>query len=209
MTGTAASRLTEQILEEAKGVEAELIEHPFFRALLEDDIPEVAYLRWVREDTLFARAIRRVLGTLIAKAPDESSIDVLSAAYAPLNAEIDLFSSEARKGNVDFSKGPMPATAKFIGLLQSSADVGFAEGIGAYWAGEKFYLDLWGTLLPRGGKGRYAHWFATWTAAPFPEWVASVGDVVDRHGEPQGTRGAALEVFERERDFWDYCWTGK
>ena len=151
--GTAASRLTEQILEETKDVESELIEHPFFRALLEDDIPEAAYLRWVREDTLFAQALRRVLGTLIVKAPDESSIDVLSAAYAPLNAEIDLFSSEARKGNVDFATGPMPATAKFIELLQSSADVGFAEGIGAYWAGERFYLDLWGTLLPPGRKG--------------------------------------------------------
>ncbi len=201
--------LTATILAEAEAVLAEIGEEPFLGAMAADELPDAALARWVREDTHFLRALRRMIARLIVVAPDESSVDVISAAYPALQSELDRFAREAERLRVELGSQPAPLTARFAGMLLEAADAGFAEGIGAYWAVEVAYLDAWSAVRRRVGlHGPYADWIENWTSDAFRDFVAALGAIVDAHGDPDAVRRRAGEVFAFERQLWRWCFEG-
>ncbi len=62
---------------------------PFLAALAENSLADAALGRWVLDDTHFLRALRRMMGRLVAGAPDEHSVDVITGAYPALRFELD------------------------------------------------------------------------------------------------------------------------
>lgn len=201
--------LTSTILRDAEAVLAEIGEEPFLTAMAANELPEAALARWVREDTHFLRALRRMIARLIVDAPDERSVDVIASAYPALQSELDRFVREAERIGEDVEGDPAPPTARFGALLESSARAGFAEGIGTYWAVEVAYLEAWSAVRRRVGLSEpYADWIENWTSVAFRDFVAELGAIVDDHGEPDAVRSRASEVFELERELWRWCFEG-
>ncbi len=201
--------LTATILAEAEAVLGGIGEEPFLGAMAADELPDAALARWVREDTHFLRALRRMIAQLIVVAPDERSVDVIAAAYPALQFELDRFAREAERLRVDLDSEPAPVTARFAEMLLEAVGTGFSEGIGAYWAAEVAYLDAWSAVRRRVGlRGPYADWIENWTSDGFRDFVAALGAIVDAHGHPDAVRRRAGEVFTLERELWRWCFEG-
>ena len=201
--------LTAAILREAEPVLSGIAEEPFLTAMAANELPDAALGRWVREDTHFLRALRRMIARLIVEAPDEHCVDVIAGAYPALQSELDRFAREAERLGVDLGTEPAPLTARFADLLQTSAAAGFAEGIGTYWAAEVAYLDAWSAVRRRVGlREPYADWIENWTSDGFRDFVGALGAIVDAHGEPDAVRRRAGEVFRLERELWRWCFDG-
>lgn len=202
--------LTATILRDGATVLAEIGEEPFLTAMAANELPEAALARWVREDTHFLRALRRMIGQLIVDAPDERSVDVIASAYPALQSELDRFAREAERLGEDIEGEAAPVTARFGALLESSARAGFPEGIGTYWAVEVAYLEAWSAVRRRVGLSEpYADWIENWTSAGFRDFVAALGAIVDEHGDPDAVRHRASEVFALERELWRWCFQGE
>ncbi len=201
--------LTATILHDAEPVLAAIGTEPFLTALAENQLPEEALGRWVREDTHFLRTLRRMIALLIAEAPTEAAVDVISGAYPALQSELDRFAEEAQRLGEDLESEPAGVTRRFDELLMRSARAGFAEGIGTYWAAEVAYLEAWSAVRRRVGLHEpYAGWIENWTSDGFRDFVAELGAVVDAHGDPDAIRRGADEVFALERDLWRHCFAG-
>lgn len=201
--------LTANVLRDAAPILAEIGDEPFLTALAGNELPAAALGRWVREDTHFLRALRRMIGQLIVDAPDEQAIDVMTSAFPALQFELDRFAREADRLGEDLDGRPGPVTARFDEMLLAAARAGFAEGIGAYWAAEVAYLEAWSAVRRRVGlREPYAAWIENWTSDGFRDFVAALGAVVDAHGDPEAVRRRAAEVFALERDLWRWCFEG-
>ena len=201
--------LTATILADAESVLAGIGEEPFLGAMAADELPDAALARWVREDTHFLRALRRMIARLIVAAPDERSVDLIAGAYPALQYELDRFAREAERLAIDLEGEPAPVTARFAEMLLAAADAGFPEGIGAYWAAEVAYLDAWSAVRRRVGlRGPYADWIENWTSDGFRDFVAALGEIVDAHGDPDAVSRRAGEVFALERELWRWCFEG-
>ena len=201
--------LTATILAEAESVLAGIGEEPFLAAMAADELPDAALARWVREDTHFLRALRRMIAQLIVVAPDERSVDVIAGAYPALQSELDRFAREAERLGIQLESEPAPVTTRFAEMLMEAADAGFPEGIGTYWAAEVAYLDAWSAVRRRVGlRGPYADWIENWTSDGFRDFVATLGTIVDAHGDPDAVSRRADEVFALERQLWQWCFEG-
>ena len=201
--------LTATILRESQPVLAGIADEPFLTAMAANDLPDAALARWVREDSHFLWALRRMIARLIVHAPDEHSVDVMAGAYPALQSELDRFAREAERLAVDLGGRPQPLTARFGRVLLEAADAGFAEGIGAYWAAEVAYLDAWSAVRRRVGlREPYADWIENWTSDGFRDFVDRLAAIVDRHGDPEAVRRRAAEVFELEQQLWRWCFEG-
>ena len=201
--------LTETIARDAEAVLAEIGEEPFLAALAADELPDAALARWVREDTHFLRALRRMIARLILDAPDEHCVDVIAGAYPALQFELDRFAREAERLGEDLGEAPASITARFTELLAEAADAGFAEGIGTYWAVELAYLEAWTAVRRRVGLSEpYAEWIENWTSDGFRAFVDALAAIVDEHGDPAAVRRRSEEVFALERELWRWCFDG-
>lgn len=201
--------LTATILRDAESVLAQIGEEPFLSAMAANRLPDAALARWVREDTHFLRALRRMIAQLIVDAPDERAVDVIAGAYPALQFELDRFAREAERLGEDLEGAPAALTARFVDMLLGAARAGFAEGIGAYWAAEAAYLEAWSSVRRRVGlREPYADWIENWTSDEFRGFVAALGAIVDQHGDPEAVRRRAAEVFVLERELWRWCHEG-
>ena len=201
--------LTETIARDAEAVLAEIGEEPFLAALAADELPDAALARWVREDTHFLRALRRMIARLILDAPDERCVDVIAGAYPALQFELDRFAREAERLGEGLGEAPAALTARFTAMLMDAADAGFAEGIGTYWAVELAYLEAWTAVRRRVGLSEpYAEWIENWTSDGFRAFVDALAAIVDEHGDPAAVRRRSEEVFALERELWRWCFDG-
>lgn len=201
--------LTATILRDAEPVMTAIGTEPFLTALAENQLPDAALGRWVREDTHFLRTLRRMIARLIAEAPTETAVDVISGAYPALQSELDRFAEEAGRLGEDLDDEPADVTLRLNEVLMQAARAGFAEGIGAYWAAEVAYLEAWSAVRRRVGlREPYASWIENWTSDGFRGFVADLGAIVDEHGDPDAVRRRADEVFALERELWRHCFEG-
>lgn len=201
--------LTATILRDAEPVMTAIGTEPFLTALAENQLPDAALGRWVREDTHFLRTLRRMIARLIAEAPTETAVDVISGAYPALQSELDRFAEEAGRLGEDLDDEPADVTLRLNEVLMQAARAGFAEGIGAYWAAEVAYLEAWSAVRRRVGlREPYASWIENWTSDGFRGFVADLGTIVDEHGDPDAVRRRADEVFALERELWRHCFEG-
>lgn len=201
--------LTATILRDAEPVMTAIGTEPFLTALAENQLPDAALGRWVREDTHFLRTLRRMIARLIADAPTEAAVDVIAGAYPALQSELDRFAEEAARLGEDLDSEPSGVTRRFDEVLMQAARAGFAEGIGAYWAAEVAYLEAWSGVRRRVGlQEPYASWIENWTSDEFRAFVGDLGAIVDEHGDPAAARRRAGEVFVLERELWRHCFEG-
>lgn len=128
---------------------------PFLAALAENSLADAALGRWVLDDTHFLRALRRMMGRLVAGAPDEHSVDVITGAYPALRFELDRFSREAERLGIELERSPGPVTQRFNRLLDDVSREPFAEGIVVYWAVDTLIsrpghpcVSVWGSPSP-------------------------------------------------------------
>lgn len=202
--------LTESIIRDACPALASIAREPFLSGLAEDELPEAALGRWIREDTHFLRALRRSTALLVAQSPSERAVDVITSAYPALQSELDRFAREASRLGLDLGAEPQPVTRRFSELLFSTARAGFAEGIAVYWAVELAYLDVWSTVRESAGlTGTHAGWIENWTSDEFRRFVDDLGALVDEHADPEAARRRAAEVLELERELWRWCYDGR
>lgn len=201
---------TDDILRESAGALDAIKREPFLAALADNSLPAEALGRWVLDDTHFLRALRRMMARLIADAPDEGPVDVITGAYPALQFELDRFAQEARRLGMELERPPGPVTQRFNALLEDVSRKTFAEGIVVYWAVEYAYLAAWDSVRDRVGlREPYAEWIENWTSDGFREFVTALGGLADDHGASDTAAGRLVrEVFELERDLWRWCYDG-
>ena len=201
--------ITASILREARPTFETIAREPFLAALAENRLSNAALARWMREDTHFLRALRRMIGLLVADAPSEHAVDVMTSAYPALQAELDTFAVEAARIGEEIEGGPAPVTRRFNDMLFDAARTGFPDGIATYWAVEVAYLEAWSSVRERVGlREPYAKWIENWTSPAFREFVGALATIVDEHGDRDTARRRSLEVFELERELWAWCHHG-
>jgi thiaminase/transcriptional activator TenA len=206
---TIPPMLTQSILRDSRPALSSIAREPFLVALAEDRLSDAALGRWVREDTHFLHALRRSTALLVADAPSERAVDVITSAYPALRSELDRFAEAARRIGEEIGSDPQGVTRRFNELLFSSARAGFAEGIGVYWAVEMAYLEAWSTVRDAVGvTGTHAGWIENWTSEAFRAFVADLGVLVDEHADPRAARRGTAEVLSLEQELWRWCHEG-
>lgn len=186
--------------------------HPFVDAMAAGVLPEDAFARWIGQDRLFVRGLRRWLDGLIAAAP-ETDREGLSAGRAALEPELALFDDYARRSGVELEAAPNDACRAYLRFLDVSLRAGYPSALTAYYGCEVAYLEAWTAVRDRAAAGgRYADWIANWSSDGFRAYVGWLGDRLDAiaiglsDAELDGLRGVFASTVELEVAFWDACW---
>lgn len=183
------------------------VEHRFVRAIADGSLQRESFDRWIRQDRLFVRGLRRVIGRLHDRAPDDDRIG-LQSGLAALDPELELFDSYAAERGIDLLAPPSDECAAYLAFLGECVGAGYLEGLVAYYGCERAYLEAWSGI---GRSDEYADWVANWTSAPFRAYVDWLGERVDAIAvgldEPRQSALAKTfgETVRHEVAFWDSC----
>lgn len=180
---------------------AQIPRHPFVVAAADGSLPQEAFGRWLVEDHHFVVGFRRFLARLVAIAPDETARDVLAGALAPLQAELDLFRSEAERRGLDLGAEPNPTTLGYTAYVQAAADDGWATALTVLYGVEKAYFDAWCAVRATAETSSpYWAFIDNWSSDAFGSWVAGIEGIL-HHVEAD--RAAFERVVRFELRFWD------
>ena len=185
---------------------AHIVTHPFVVAAADGSLDPVAFDRWVVEDHAFVAGFRRFLSGLIEIAPDEAARDVLSRSLAPLQAELDLFRSEAAARGLELGAEPSPTTLGYTSFLIASLADGYDTALTVLYGAEKAYFDAWTAV--RSGADRHSPYLSfidNWASDAFGDWVSDIAQLLER---VQPAFDAFARVVRFELRFWDAVYAG-
>lgn len=177
--------------------------HPFLVATAEGSLTEAAFNRWLVEDHFFVMGFRRFLGRLVALAPDEVARDVLSGAFGPLQAELELFRREARARGLRLDAEPGPMTLGYTSYLLATPDDGYDVALAVLYGAEKAYFDGWSAVRARVTPASpYWPFIDNWSTPAFGAWVGAIADLLGG-GDPTPEQLTAFgRVVRFELRFW-------
>lgn len=177
--------------------------HPFLVAAGDGSLTPTAFGRWLVEDHFFVVGFRRFLGRLVALAPDEAARDVLSSAFAPLQAELELFRREAVARELRLDDEPGPMTLGYTSYLPAALDDGYDVALAVLYGAEKAYFDGWSAVRSRVTPASpYWPFIDNWSSPQFGAWVDTVADLLGV-GEPTPAQSVAFgRVVRFELRFW-------
>jgi thiaminase/transcriptional activator TenA len=183
--------------------------HSFLVAAADGSLDIEAFHRWLVEDHHFVVGFRRFLARLVELAPDEPARDVLAAGLGALQAELDLFRSEAATRGLDLRTEPSPTTLGYTSYLLASTADGWATAVTVLYGAEKAYFDAWSTV--RGATDTsaspYARFIDNWSSPAFGAWVDEVAALVD--ALPAADHATFERVVRFEVRFWDAVLAGE
>ncbi|MFC9787885.1 hypothetical protein [Rhodococcus sp. NPDC127528] len=183
-----------------------LAEHPFVLATADGTLAAESFDRWLLEDHAFVVEFRRFLAGVLTLAPDERSRDVLAGGIAALTPELGLFRDELDARGLDRDGyRPSLGCASYTSFMLASLHDGYEIASAVLYGVEKAYLDAWTTVRERAAAAdsRYRSFIDNWSAPPFADYVADLGELLGA-GEPTPAQRAAFgRVAEFEVQFWD------
>ena len=181
---------------------ARLATHPFVVATADGSLPARSFGRWLVADHHFVVGFRRFLARLIELAPHERARDVLAAGLGALQAELDLFRSEAVARDLDLDGEPSLTTLGYTAYLLASPADGWATALTVLFGAEKAYFDAWSAVRTRTEPDRpYWRFVDNWSSTAFGTWVDEIATLVDELPEPDHTTFRRVVRFELA--FWD------
>jgi thiaminase (transcriptional activator TenA) len=206
----------------AGGDWAAYVEHPFVAAMGRGDLPEAAFLRYLRQDYLFLIHFSRAWALAAAKAEDMDELAAaVAAAHALVHEETPLHVRLCAAKGIDAAA--LAATEEAPACMAYTRYV-----LEAGYSGD--FLDLMAALAPcvtgygeigaRLGAGPSpggdcGDWIATYAGAPYQALCHDVGALIDRAlarrlgaGWAETPRAARLsrrfrEATRLEAAFWD------
>jgi thiaminase/transcriptional activator TenA len=190
---------------------AALARHPFLTAAADGSLPADAFGRWLVEDHHFVVGFRRFLARLVELAPHEPARDVLAGGLGALQAELDLFRTEADVRGLDLGGEPSPTTLGYTSYLLASTADGWPTALTVLYGAEKAYFDAWSAVRadtadqPSGSP--YAAFVENWSSPAFGAWVDTVAALVDEL--PSADHATFDRVVRFEARFWDAVLAGE
>jgi thiaminase/transcriptional activator TenA len=184
------------------------VEHPFVLAVGDGSLSKTRFETWLQQDHHFVVGLRGFIRQLVAWAP-ETDRDGLHSGLAALEPELELF----RRSGVDLTVPPVLECTEYLAFLQECAGRGYTDGLAAYYACERSYLDAWSHVRERGGAA-YRRWIDNWTSEPFEAYVVWLGERLEAIaiGLDESKTGALTAVMNdtvrHEIAFWDACYDG-
>lgn len=175
------------------------VHHPFLHAVRDGILPAGAFDTWLVQDARFVADLLRFQDRLLARAPHQAH-SVLAGGVTALGEELRWFEQQAAARGLDMAAPALPATARYVELLDrlDSADV--PSALVALWTIERAYLDAWTGARP--GAPEYRTFVEHWTTPAFADYVAGLEVAAERAG-PSDADAVFLEVVAAEIAFWD------
>jgi thiaminase/transcriptional activator TenA len=185
-------------------------DHPFIREAADGSLDPAAFDRWLVEDHHFVVGFRRFLARLVEIAPDEATRDLLAGAQIPLQAELDLFRTEAEKRGLDLATEPSPTTLGYTSYLLASPADGWPVALAVLYGAEKAYFDAWSVVRTRAETSSpYWLFIDNWSSPAFGAWVDDLARLVEALPPDTAVDHALDRVVRFELRFWDAVYSGE
>ena len=135
-------------------------------------------------------------------APSERARDVLAGGLGALQAELDLFRSEARLRGLDLDAEPSLVTLGYTAYLLAAPADGWPTALTVLFGAEKAYFDAWSAVrAATDPSSAYWRFVDNWSSPAFGAWVDDVASLVDQL--PVADHVTFGRVVRFELAFWD------
>lgn len=184
--------------------------HPFLTGCQQGTISVSQFNTWLVQDVLFVKAFTRMVGRVLAAAPDPHLNHVLSG-LAALQDELLWFQAKAQERSLDLGQRPQPTCQQYIEFMASLAVQPYAVQAVALWAIEYAYNQGW--QLPGPMLAPYNEFADRWGNAGFTEYVkllaaqANEALATASSREQDQAQQAFLRVAELEAAFWQMAFS--
>jgi thiaminase/transcriptional activator TenA len=179
--------------------------HPFLTGCKEGTIQPAQFNTWLVQDFLFVKDFTRMLGRVLAAAPD-AHLDSLLGGLMALKDELLWFQAKASERNLDLDTPRQPTCQYYCEFMASLAVTPYPVQAVALWAIEYAYNQGW--QLPGPMPAPYTEFADRWGNPGFTDYVnilASQADAALAQSSPD-TQAQAETVFlriaELEAAFW-------
>lgn len=177
---------------------------PFLDAIACGTLPPEAFRRWLSQDYLFAKGLLAFQAIVLAKSPRDCHGPLVSGLTA-LDSELGWFETHAARLLISLEIEPHRTCRTYTDFLMRSAySLPYSTLLAILFGVEVSYLAAWSALEPTGG---YAEFIERWSSQPFANYVASLGELAERHRH-ENAQAPFNTVLAHERDFWRMSWEG-
>jgi thiaminase len=177
---------------------------PFLDALAAGSLGADAFLRWLRQDYLFASGLMAFQAILLSKAPRDCHRPLIEG-LAALDCELGWFESHTTRLLVDLDIAPHATCRRYMDfLIRCAYTEPYPVPLAMLFGVEASYLAAWSALLP---SGPYAEFIERWSSADFAAYVGRLGALADRNPH-EAAQEHFNEVLVYEREFWEMSWEG-
>ena len=179
--------------------------HPFLTGCHSGTLQPAQFNTWLVQDFLFVKAFTRMVGRVLAAAPD-NHIDVLLAGLGALKDELLWFEAKASERSLNLSTPPQPTCQRYCEFMASLAIAPYPVQATALWAIEYAYNQGW--QLPGPMPEPYTEFADRWGNPGFTDYVrllAAQADAALATASPTvetQAEVAFLRVAELEAAFW-------
>ena len=179
--------------------------HPFLTSCKQGTIQPAQFNTWLVQDFLFVQHFTRMLGRVLAAAPD-AHLDTLLGGLVALKDELQWFQAKASERKLDLNTPRQPTCQYYCELMASLAVAPYGVQATALWVIEYAYNQGW--QLPGPMPEPYAEFADRWGNPGFTDYVnilAAQADAALQQATPE-TQAQAEKVFlriaELEEAFW-------
>ncbi|MBD0336760.1 MAG: TenA family transcriptional regulator [Cyanobacteria bacterium Co-bin13] len=179
--------------------------HPFLSGCQTGTIRPEQFNTWLVQDYLFVKEFTRMLGRVLAAAPD-SHLDSLLSGLEALKDELLWFQAKAAERQLDLNTPRQATCQQYCEFMASLATLPYAVQATALWAIEYAYNQGWQRPGPM--PQPYSEFADRWGNPGFTEYVnilAQQADMALAATAPevqQQAQAVFLRVAALEADFW-------
>ena len=179
--------------------------HPFLTGCHQGTLQPAQFNTWLVQDYQFVKAFTRMVGRVLAAAPDDH-LDVLLAGLGALKDELLWFEAKAAARSLNLATPLQPTCQRYCEFMASLAIQPYPVQATALWAIEYAYNQGWQKPGPM--PEPYAEFADRWGNPGFTDYVHLLAAQADAALATASTDGqgqaeiAFLRVADLEADFW-------
>ncbi|MGG6238417.1 TenA family transcriptional regulator [Nodosilinea sp. AN01ver1] len=179
--------------------------HPFLNGCRSGTLQPAQFNTWLVQDFLFVKAFTRMVGRVLAAAPDDH-IDVLLAGLGALKDELLWFEAKASERSLNLSTPLQSTCQRYCEFMASLAIAPYPVQATALWAIEYAYNQGWQRPGPM--PAPYSEFADRWGNPGFTDYVrllAAQADAALATASPSvdaEAEAAFLRVADLEAAFW-------
>lgn len=179
--------------------------HPFLTGCHSGTLQPTQFNTWLVQDFLFVKDFTRMVGRVLASAPDDH-IDVLLAGLGALKEELLWFEAKAAERSLDLSAPLQPTCQRYCEFMASLAIAPYPVQATALWTIEYAYNQGWQRPGPM--PEPYTEFADRWGNPGFTDYVrllAAQADAALESASPSveaQAEVAFLRVADLEAAFW-------
>ncbi|HIK44222.1 MAG TPA: TenA family transcriptional regulator [Leptolyngbyaceae cyanobacterium M65_K2018_010] len=184
--------------------------HPFLTGCQQGTLQPSQFNTWLVQDYLFVKDFTRMVGRVLAAAPDPH-LDALLAGLVALKDELLWFQAKATERQLDLNTPRQGSCERYCEFLASLAPAPYPVQATALWAIEYAYNQGW--QLPGPMPAPYTEFADRWGNPGFTDYVnllaAQADGALATANESTQTQAerAFLRVAELEAAFWQMAFT--